>query len=360
MKVLIINTVRFHINGMSTIIMNYHKYIDESKIHFDFVVNEYIEDIYRKQIEEKNGKIFILKNRNKFPFLYIKNLRKIIRQGNYDVIHIHGNSALMTVELIASNKERKAKKLVHAHNTDCTHKIIHKFLYNKFIKSFDYALACSDAAGKWLYGDNKYIVINNGIDERNFSFDINLRNKLRAEQNISGNFVMLHVGLFNKQKNHDFLIDIFYEVIKREPEAILRLVGQGDLLNNIKNKVRSLGIENNVMFAGTTNNPEKEYNMADVLVFPSLYESFGLVTVEAQCTGLPCVVSDNVPKDIKITDDIDFLSLNESPEVWADTILKYNGKNSRRSYDREVVEHNYSIAEEAKKLSAFYEKICRE
>lgn len=360
MKVLIINTVRFHINGMSTIIMNYHKYIDDNRIQLDFVVNEYIDDIYRKQIEEKNGKIFVLKNRNKLPFIYIKNLRGIIKNGNYDVIHIHGNSALMTTELIAANVDKKAKKLVHAHSTDCTHKIIHKLLYKKFMKSYDYALACSDAAGKWLYNTHEYTVINNGIAEHKFIFNQNLRNKLRSENNISDNFVLLHVGLFNKSKNHDFLIDVFYEVLKKESKAVLRLVGKGDLLNDIKEKTKKLGIENKVMFVGTTNNPETEYNMADALVFPSLHESFGLVTVEAQCTGLPCVLSENVPKDIKITDNVDFLSLNEPPSVWADTVLKYNVKSDRGSHDKEVVEHNYSIAFEAEKLADFYERICNE
>lgn len=358
MKVLIVNTVEFCINGMSNIIMNYYKYSDKRVVQFDFVINHSINDEYRKQIDESNSNIYILDKRNSMPFIYIKNLKKIIKNGNYDIIHIHGNSSLMTIELLAAKSDKNLIKIVHAHNTNCTHKVLHKMLYSKFISNYDYALSCSEAAGQWLYKTNKYLVMNNGIEIDRFVYNSEIRKQVRKRNHNDDKFVLLHVGLFNEQKNHVFLIDIFKAVLKKEPNAELRLVGQGPKIDEIKEKVKSYGIENNVVFAGTTHTPEYEYMGADVFVFPSIFESFGLVTVESQCTGLPCVVSTEVPRSIAITENIDFVSLKSSPEIWADTILKYrNFSEIRISRVKEVIESHYSIKDEAHKLLDFYNTI---
>lgn len=364
MKVLIVNTVEFGINGISNVIMNYYKYSNKENVIFDFVVNWSINSEYREQIEQMSGSrdnIFILTKRNTIPFVYIKNLKRIIKRGNYDIIHIHGNSALMTIELLAAQSDKNLIKVVHAHNTDCSHKILHKILYSKFIKTYDYALACSEAAGKWLYKDNKYLVMNNAIEADRFDFDVKVRSQIRKKNDNDDKFVILHIGLFNEQKNHLFLIDIFKELLKREPCAELRLIGQGSKVDEIKEKVKFYGIEKSVVFVGTTHKPENEYMGADVFVFPSIFESFGLVTVEAQCSGLPCVVSTEVPNSVAITENIDFVSLDCSPEMWADIILKYRNFSDRRmSHIREVEENHYSIKKEAYKLLDFYKDILSE
>ena len=252
-KVLIVNTVTFHINGISNIIMNYYRYTKE-KISYDFVVKDYIDECYQKELKRNRANIFILKNRNKNPLKYIFKLSKIIKSGNYDIVHIHGNSALMLTELLACKKSKSnAVEIVHGHNTDCTHRKLHRLLYNSFIKNYDQGIACSKAAGEFLYGSHKHIILNNGILEKQFRFDPVLRTSERKKHDISLNQkVLLHVGRFNDQKNHIFLIDIFQEVLKYEPDAVLRLVGTGELLEKIKKKVSDLGIQDKVQFVGVT------------------------------------------------------------------------------------------------------------
>ena len=357
MKVLVINTVEFKVNGMSNVIMNYFRYTKE-KVQYDFVINDSIIDAFRQELECAGCGIFLLKHRNRNPLAYIFRLAGIIRQGNYDIIHIHGNSALMTIDLTACRfSGTKAKKIVHAHNTSCTHMTLHKMLYPLFLKSYDYAVACSRAAGEWLYGKTPYTVLNNGIQEEKFRFRPQLRIDMRQEQGISDNqLVLLHVGLFNEQKNHAFLIKVFQEIVRRDPDAQLRLVGQGPKMEEIKALTEKLGLQKNITFVGVTLTPEAEYHMADVFVMPSLYESFGLVTVEAQCSGLPCVLSDTIPKEVCITENVSYLSLSLSAGEWADKILSFRHA-ERTDQQSAVIAHNYSISREAQKLVEYYTSI---
>lgn len=363
MKVLVINTVGFNINGMSSVIMNYYRYTKDS-VSYDFVVNNSIDESYQKELEQNGEKIFILKNRNKKPISYILKLSKIIRAGNYDIVHIHGNSALMLIELLACDRSAVDPiKVVHGHNSDCTHRKMHQLLYRHFIKSYDHGIACSKAAGEFLYGEHEHIVLNNGIQEEQYRFDPMLRASEREKKHIPPDTkVLLHVGRFNDQKNHPFLIEIFREVRKRRPDTILRLVGTGMHFDAIRKKVTELGLDDSIRFVGETRHPEIEYNMADVFVMPSLYESFGLVTIEAQCCGLPCVLSDTIPEDIKITEHVEFLSLKRSAAEWADRICSIldSVEPSKRKGDTEsVVEHGYSIQHEAQRLVDFYRFILK-
>ncbi|MDD6082299.1 MAG: glycosyltransferase [Oscillospiraceae bacterium] len=358
MKILVINTVEFHINGISNMIMGLYKNINDNKINFDFIINNVIDNKYENVIKGKNDGVYILKNRNKNPFYYINKLSNIIKKNDYDIVHIHGNSALMSIELMAVKKSHtKAKVIVHAHNTDCTHRFLNKILYRYFIKNYDYAVACSKAAGEWLYKNNsKYTVLNNGIDENSFQYNPEIRNSNREKKCLADKFVITHIGRFNSQKNHEFLIDIFKVISERNKNAVLRLVGEGELKEKIITKVCENGLSDKVYFVGEIENPEIEYNIADVFVLPSLYESFGLVNVEAQCSGLPCVISDTVPKDIKIIENVVFLSLNESHEIWAETIMKYENI-KRENHSDEVVSKGFSIKTNANILLEMYKKI---
>lgn len=343
---------------MSNVIIDFYNNMDRNGISFDFAVYEEIEEKYRSIIKNNGDRYFLFHNRNKNPFSYIKKLSALIRRNKYDIIHIHGNSALMSIELRAIKKSGSdAKVIVHAHNTECTHQLLNKLLNGYFTTHYDYAFACSDAAGKWLYKKSPYKVINNGIDEKRFRYQPVLRERLRKENNLVGKFVITHVGRFNEQKNHAFLIKVFEELHRMAPESVLRLVGTGALEQKIREIVHNSEVSDFVTFVGVTDKVELEYQMADVFVLPSLYESFGLVNVEAQCAGVPCVISDTVPKDIQITDNVKFLSLLDTPEEWAKAILTFKNIN-RKSNDEQVVSHHYSIYSEAQRLSRIYQKIA--
>ncbi len=355
-SVLIVNTVPFRINGMSNIIMNYYRFMDKSDLKFDFVVNSEINDIYKNQLDNN---YFLLHNRKKKPFAYIKKLSEIIKKGNYDVVHIHGNSALMQIDLEAIKKSKSdCKVIVHSHNTTCSHMTLHKLLYKRFSKSYDYAIACSDKAGEWLFGNSEYMVLKNAVDTDRFSFNHEARSEFRKKLGISEKtFVAGHVGLFNEQKNHTFLIDIFYELQKKNPDSVLLLLGEGHLQEQIKDKIKQLKIEDKVIFTGNVSDTENYYSVMDAFVMPSLHEGLPLTLVEAQCSGLPCIISDTITKSVNLTKNIEFLSLDDTSVKWADEILKKVNLADRKSYDDEIAKHGYSIKHEAAKLTDFYRKI---
>ena len=356
-RVLVINTVTFHINGMSNVIMGLYENTKSDALHFDFLVCNHIDPEYEKTIRERGSGIFILRERNKKPVSYVKNLAQIIKKGSYDIIHIHGNSATMSIEIFAARcAGSKAKIIVHAHNTECEHHRLNKLFYRYFIANSNYRIACSRAAGEWLYQQNKFHVLNNGIDEKRFAFDPQLRQTYRKELGIEDRFVVLHIGRFNRQKNHAYLLRVFKALLEKKPDAVLRLIGDGELLDDAKQQAQALGIAQSVCFAGTTDKPEREYCAADVFVLPSLFESFGLVNVEAQCAGLPCVISDQVPTDIAITENISFLPIDADPQVWADQILSYQNA-ERTDQQARVVQSGYSLADVARKYQRMLLKI---
>ncbi|MCM1227309.1 MAG: glycosyltransferase family 1 protein [Clostridium sp.] len=361
-NILIINTVPYRVNGMSTIIMNLYKYMDKSNIKFDFIVNNMIEKIYADEITANNDRYFILKNRNKNPFSYIKNLSKIIKDGQYDIVHIHGNSALMQVELEAVKKSKiKCKTIVHAHNTSCDHKILHKVLYKRFIKSYDLAMACGDAAGKWLYGNRDFIVMKNGraIDEYKFNADI--RKRIRSEFNLNDNIpVFGHVGTFNEQKNHTYLLEVYKEIHNIEPNAVFFMIGDGVLKSGIEKKVNEYGMSKNVIFTGNINNIAEVLQAMDAMIFPSLHEGMPLVLVEWQLSGLPCLISDAITRECIFFDKVISMSLSASPENWARRILNII-ENNNRAEDSYIAVKNikkagFDICDSAKKLREIYLK----
>lgn len=359
MKILIINTVKFGLNGISSVIMNYYQNMDRRDMQFDFVANDFIDNQFRKIIESNGDRVILLQKRNHRPFRYITRLKKILFQTPYDIIHIHGNSAMMEIELSAIPPNYPAVRIVHAHNTQCTHVILHKMLYQKFIRSHDYALACSDAAGKWLYGGEEYTVFNNAIDTARFRFDEDIRRETRENLELKDRYVLLHIGNFNKQKNHGFLLDVFECLLKRQPASTLVLVGGGALFETIREKAKEKNLSDRIIFVGETHDVSPYLAAADVFVLPSKYEGLGIVNIEAQCSGLKCVVSDAVPAAANVTGSMDFLSLDDSPEDWAAHILHYAGGYERNDHAEEIAAGGYDIGQNAKKLRDFYETCAK-
>lgn len=221
--------------------------------------------------------------------------------------------------------------------------------------------ACSENAGRWLFGNktfnqNKVKIIHNAIETERFKYNENIRNSIRKELHIEDKFVLGHVGRFVKQKNHDFLIDIFYEVYKKNKDSILLLIGDGPLEEKIKNKVKKLKLEEVVYFLGVKNNVNEFMQAMDVLVFPSLYEGLGMVTVEAQCAALKVICSSEVPKEIKICENVKFLDFNDLAK-WINNILDKN--NERIDCIESARKNGYEIAYEVNKLEKLYVELER-
>ena len=205
---------------------------------------------------------------------------------------------------------------------------------------------------------NVYI-LNNAIDLDKYKYSKKIRDKKREELGIKENaFVIGHIGRFVKQKNHEFIIDVFNEIHKENKNAILLLVGQGPLMDEMKEKVKGLKLTRCVKFLGQRNDANELYQAFDVFFFPSLYEGLGMVAIEAQVSGLPCVVSTEVPSIAKVTDCLEFLELEDTINTWKNTILdKLNEK--RKSHIEEVRKAGYDIKEEVKKLEKKYKELSK-
>lgn len=266
--------------GVESVVMNYYRNIDRDKIQFHFLCDEDSTDIPYDEIEKLGGKVIVIPPYQKL-FKYQKELYKIFKENKYKIVHSHIN-ALSVFPLRVAKKAGVPIRIAHSHSTS-NKKEWKKNIVKNILRPFSkvYAnkfFACTKHAGEWLFGkkiiERKELnVINNAIDLKKFEFSEKIREDLRKEFGIKEDTIVIgHIGRFMKQKNHDFLIDVFNELIKKDENSILILIGQGPLLNDMKQKVRDLKIEDKVKFIGQVTDVEKYYNIMDVFLFPSIYE----------------------------------------------------------------------------------------
>jgi len=350
--------------GVESVVFNYYKNIDRSKIQFDFIVHD--DSPYEIPDEIKKLGCFVFKvPPYKKLFSYIKALKLIFLAGNYKIVHSH-MSTISVFTLFAAKLAKIPVRIVHSHATAGKGKgeflrNTFKFFLRFFSKVYPtHLFACSQYAGIWMFGKNQFkkgniTVINNAIDSDNYLFNEKIRLETRTKLGINDKFVLGHVGRFMPQKNHSFLIDIFYEVSKRDKTAILLLVGEGELKKRTEKKVEQLGLYN-VFFLGARDDVNELYQAMDVFILPSLYEGLPVVLVETQVSGLPSVVSNKVSPETKFTDIIDFVDSKKSASDWAEIILQ---KKSfiRHDISGELKTDKFLIKNEAKKLENIYIKI---
>lgn len=294
-------------------------------------VNKSLQNIF----ENSKLKLVEIKGRTKNPIGYFFKLRYYIKKNNFDIVHIHGSSALMTVELLAAKLAEVEVRIVHSHNITCDYKLLHKILNPLFQKLYTNALACSKDAGEWLFGNRDFTIIYNGIDLQKFKFSLEDRDKIRRELGITeNNLVIGHIGHFNKQKNHTFLVDIFQKLEKIEGDARLLLIGTGKLEESIKDKIASLNLSEKVFFIGNVDDVYRYFSAMDIFVLPSLFEGFSIVLAESQANSLLSFTSNTTPKAVALTSKVRYLSLDKGADFWVEEILKY-GENKRELSEEE-------------------------
>ena len=266
--------------GVESVVMNYYRNIDRNRIQFHFLCDEDSTDIPYEEIEKLGGKVIVIPPYQKL-FKYQKELYRIFKENNYKIIHSHIN-ALSVFPLRIAKKAGVPIRIAHSHSTSNKKewkKNILKMILRPFSKLYaNNYFACTEYAGKWLFGkkvvERKELnVINNAIDLKKFEFNENRREDLRKELGIKEDVLVIgHVGRFMKQKNHEFLIDVFEKAIKQDDNIYLILVGQGPLEDKIKEMAKEKGIENKILFLGQRNDVNKLYQAMDIFVLPSLYE----------------------------------------------------------------------------------------
>lgn len=351
--------------GVEAVVMNYYRNIDRNKIQFDFICDDDSTCIPKEEIENLGGKVILIPPYQKV-LKYHKELKKVLKEGQYKIVHSHIN-ALSVFSLWAAKSAKVPVRIAHSHSTSNKKewkKTLLKNVLRPFSKLFatDY-FCCSELAGRWLFGNKTYnqgkvYLLNNAIDVEKFKYNEKARKQKRKELNIKDNELVIgHIGRFVKQKNHEFLIDIFNEIHNQNKNTILLLAGDGPLKEEIQNKVKELGLEKNVQFLGQRNDANELYQAMDLFLFPSLYEGLGMVLIEAQCAGLPCVASTEVPQIAKISKEIDFLPLTKDITLWSKACIE-KLKNSNR-INKKIKMKQYDIINESKKLEKKYRNLIR-
>lgn len=343
--------------GLETMLMNYYRHIDREKIQFDFLVHRDFKADYDEEIESLGGRIYRIQKLNPFSIKYKKSLKTfLMNHPEYKIIHVH-QDCLSSVVLKVAKECNVPVRIAHSHNSDQEKDIKYpiKLFLKKFIAKYATDLfACGETAGNWMFGGAQYSVLNNAIDVDSFSYNINSRISNRTDLNLCEmDFVIGNVGRFNLQKNHNFLIDIFFTIYKRNNNTKLILVGNGPERSFIESKVKRLGLDNNVIFIDFCNNVSELMQAMDVFIFPSLFEGLGVVAIEAQAAGLPCFISDGVPDEAMITDLAVKIPLSKTSEQWADIILNKTNYCRRNTYS-EIVAAGYDIVENTKWLQNYY------
>lgn len=357
MKILIINTVPTDKNGITNVIFNYLNAIDKEGLYFDYVSLNNPAESYLCAIRKKGGKVYVLP-RSKFKLLsYWNRLRRLVKHNVYDLVHIHGNSHTLTLELSAVRMARCVVGVAHAHTTTCKHVVVHKILTPLFNALCTHGLACGEAAGRFMFGKKPFKVMNNGVDTNRFTFDYDKREKVRVELGWINNPIIGHVGYFTEVKNQSFIVDVFELLHKQYPKYRLVLIGDGPLKNEVKKKLALKGLLDDSCLTGNIDNVDEYLNAIDTIVMPSLFEGLPLTLIEQQANGLPCVVADTITKEADKTGNLKFLSLNAPVEEWVDAILKDDGitraERSKKAIT-DITTAGYNIKEQARKLTDFY------
>lgn len=357
-KVLIVITTDFvPWGGLTTVAMNYYRAMDKTDLQIDFVSDNETEQSLLDELGQNGSSYIRLPDRKKHTFKYMAALHRQLKQGEYDTIHIHGNSATMLIDMLPAWLLKVKKRIVHTHNSTGNHLILHQILRPILCCLCTDLIACSTKAGRWAFGKRNFQVLNNAIDTEKFFYNFETRNNIRKKLNIKSDcFVIGHTGKINRQKNHEYLIEIFNEFHKGHPDSMLLLVGDGILRKNIEEKIRLYGIENSVIFCGMVSNANDYLSVMDCFVFPSLWEGFPLSLIEAQANGLKCIVSDVITKETNVSGNVTYLRVETSTELWVSKIVEsvnYD-REANAAIARKMKHGNMEIREQAGRLREIY------
>ena len=370
-RVLQINSGSRSFGGVSSFLYNVYTNIDREKLQFDFLSpNVTTYGIHREEIEEMGGRIYELGIKGNIltrkTGLY-KRLYEFLTQHAYSVVHINsGNFFFNLFAVMAVRKAGVPCRIVHSHNAGDTNrsrikKAAFEALKPQLEKNATLLLACSRKAASYMFTDQtvregRVQIVKNGINAERFRFDPEIRKTVRQELGLQDKFVVGHVGRFYKQKNHVFLIRIFEKIHEKEPESVLLLFGKGDLETEVRGLVNELGMAPYVRFMGEVPDIERMYQAMDVFVMPSFHEGLPVSCVEIQAAGVPCVLSDAITEEIKIADSLQFLSLSDSPEIWAKAALSMKGHRDLNGYEN-VIRSGYAIRDVADGMLKMYKEM---
>lgn len=355
--------------GVESMLVNYYENMRRDDIKFDFITHDLKIGMIEKQLIDMNSEVYHVVSKKENFLKNYNQMRKIIKNGNYDIVHCHQNFS-SAIPLYIAKRNKTKVRIAHSHCTQDAvvnrENLLNKFLRRIILKNANYLFACSQDAGNFLFkNNNNFITIRNAINLKRFSFNNKNRNEIRNRYKIQKNDILIgNIGRFCIHKNQIFLLEIFKVLHSKNKNVKLMLIGEGELKDEIQKKIKKEKIEEYVTIVSPTKDIEKYYSAMDLFILPSISEGFGMALIEAQANGLKCITSlDVIPKETVITDkQVTFISLEKLADFWAKKIEEiihneiFNIDNLRVP---SFINNNYNIENEAIKLEKIY-KNCKE
>lgn len=351
------------LGGIETFLYKIASNTDLSKYQMDFMVFNDVVPCFYNELTDLGCKFHRVSSRMKNIIRFCKDLDALLKSERYDVVHFHVIT-LSWVEPIFIALKNNAKVIVHSHSGSFIgslhSKIMHKINkiivpYNKICK-----VAVSGLAGGWMFGETNNIhILNNGIDTNKVRFCENARKSIRKEFCLQNERLVAHVGRFDKAKNQNFVIDIFAELHKFNPKTKLMLVGDGDLRKETEKKAEMLGLKNDIIFTGLRSDIPDILSAADVFLFPSFYEGFPIALIEAEATGLYCIASDTITREVGIDGLCEYVSLEKSAKEWAQIVNNAKIIQNREECVNKIRESGLDVENDIKRLTDIYNDVCR-
>ena len=345
--------------GVDTLVLNYYRHIDRSKVQFDFFMDGFGSALYDDEIRALGGRVFKLPPYEKGMRANLRQFREILGANKYKIVHSHMNS-LSVFWLREAKRAGVPIRIAHSHSTASPGeglRTLLKYILKPFSKLYPTHLAaCSEYASGWLFGkkplsSGRVFMIRNAVDIDKFRFDPEIRSSVREKLGVRDKFVVGHVGRFVYQKNHRFLIDVFKQIQGADPTAALLLIGDGELMQEVRDRVREYGLDESVIFLGNRRDVHELYQAMDVFALPSHYEGLPVSAVEAQASGLPCVLSDRITTEALLSDGASMAPLSERD--WAERIALCKG-HDRKSDLSALVGGGFDIGAAAERLCKYY------
>ena len=357
-KILLINTVILSDNGISTFVIQSAKILSELGNSVTVVATNKVDEKRKNELEENNVKLLDDFNRSNV-LRYFQRLLMLIKHEKYDIVHVHGNSNTMAIELVAAQIGGCKVRIAHSHNTTSDHMKVHKILSPLFKESVTGCFACGVDAGKWLYPDKEFYVVNNGVDSDTYVFSEKMRKSTRVKLNIKDEEILLgHIGGFNFQKNQEFLVDVMALLDSRFK---LLFLGDGEFRKTVEQKAVKKGVSDRIIFMGNVSNVPKYLSAMDIFVLPSHFEGLPFSLIEAKSSGLPCLLSDKISREADLASGISFLSI-ENPIIWKEKVIevadiKVDRISATQLAKKELSANGYNSYRNISDMDAMYNKL---
>ena len=349
--------------GIENMVMNLYRAMDKTQIQFDFVIHNHGEDAFCDEVRKLGGNIYLFPKFSLFKIgSYKKFWKSFLKEHpEYKIIHSHIRSYAIVFVRIA--KKLGIKTIVHSHSTSNGSGIgslVKMFMQLPLRRESDYLFACSEISGRWLFGDKaiskpNYRMIKNAVDTSRYAVSDDVRQSYRKSFNAEGKVIYGHIGRLSEPKNHSFLLDIFKEITKREPNSLLLIIGMGSYKSQIEAKIKELSLENSVVMTGARADIPELLSAMDVFLLPSLWEGLPVVVVEAQAAGLPCIVSDTVTREVAVSEAVEYLPIDKGASLWVEKAISCAGK----KYDviNKIKDAGFDTSTTCESLTSFYRSL---